>query len=138
MNKLTGGCQCGEIKYVYSGDPMGIYICHCKECQKQSGSAFGISVEVRHDKFKIVHGAPKYWERKANSGKIVKCAFCSNCGSRPWHESDAEIHSLSIKGGSLDQPIDVSNAVHVWVSRKLPGIIIPDNAKQFLGEPDEN
>jgi hypothetical protein len=138
MNKLTGGCQCGEIKYVYSGDPMGIYICHCKECQKQSGSAFGISVEVRRDNFKIVHGAPKYWERKADSGKIVKCTFCSNCGSRPWHESDAELDSLSIKGGSLDQLLDVSKAIHVWVSCKLPGVIIPENAKQFLEEPDEN
>ena len=40
----------------------------------------------------------------------------------------------SIKGGSLDQPIDLSNAIHVWVKRKLPGIILPDHAKQFLEE----
>jgi hypothetical protein len=134
MKKLTGGCQCGEIKYEHEAQSIEIYICHCKECQKQSGSAFGISVEVTRDNFKIIHGLPKYWERKSNNGKVIKCAFCSNCGTRPWHESNDESNALSIKGGSLDQFIDISNAIHVWVSRKPPGIIIPEGAVQFLEE----
>jgi hypothetical protein len=135
MQKLTGSCQCSEIRYEYTGNPIEIYICHCKECQKQSGSAFGISVEVTRENFKVTHGIPKFWRRKANSGTSVNCAFCANCGTRPWHEPDAESRTLSIKGGTLDQPIDVSKAIHLWVSRKLPGVIIPDEAVQFFEEP---
>lgn len=130
---MTGGCQCGEIRYKSEGQPIALYICHCRECQKQSASAFGISLDVTRANFRITQGIPKYWLRTADSGRRLKCAFCPTCGSRLWHEYESGAHSetISIKGGSLDQPLDVSNAIHVWVSRKLPGILIPDNAEQF-------
>lgn len=128
---LTGQCQCGEIRYESLGEPLGLYICHCRECQKQSASAFGITVEVSRSGFHLVQGSPKYWGRPTDNGRKLKCAFCSTCGSRLWHEHDPMSETISIKGGSLDKPIDVSNAIHVWVTRKLPGIIIPQDAKQF-------
>lgn len=127
-----GGCQCGEIRYESEGQPIALYICHCKECQKQSASAFGISLDVNRAYFRITQGKPKYWFRTSDSGRKLKCAFCPTCGSRLWHEYESGAHSetISIKGGSLDQPLDVSNATHVWVSRKLPGILVPGGAKQ--------
>lgn len=127
----TGRCQCGEIRYESFGEPLGLYICHCRECQKQSASAFGITLEVSYSGFHIIQGLPKYWERLTDSGRRLNCAFCSTCGSRLWHEYDPVSETISIKGGSLDEPVDLSNAIHVWVTRKLPGIIIPDDAKQF-------
>jgi len=127
----TGRCQCGEVCYESRGETQGLYICHCRECQKQSASAFGISLYVPRAGFRVTKGEPKYWNRDTDSGKKLKCAFCPTCGTRLWHESDPASETISIKGGSLDDPIDVSNAVHVWVTRKLPGILIPDDAKQF-------
>ncbi len=131
---LTGRCQCGEIQYECTEEPVAIYVCHCRECQKQSASAFGISVEVPHARFRIVRGNPKYWTRLTDSGNKLKCAFCENCGTRPWHENEPQTNTLSIKGGSLDKTVDISNAIHVWTSRKLPGIIIPDNVVQYPKE----
>lgn len=81
--------------------------------------------------FQITKGTPKYWSRTTDSGAKLKCAFCPTCGSRLWHESDPTADTISIKGGSLDEPIDVSQAIHVWVTRKFPGIIIPDDAEQY-------
>lgn len=127
----TGKCQCGEVRFESVGKPLGLYICHCQECQKQSSSAYGISLDVLRAYFRVTHGTVKYWNRAADSGAKIKCAFCPVCGSRLWHESNSSSKVISIKGGSLDQPIDVSNAIHVWVSRKLPGIIIPEGAKKF-------
>lgn len=127
----TGGCQCGEVRYEFSGKPLALYICHCRECQKQSASAFGISLEVLRADFHVKQGKPKFWSRATDNGRKLKCAFCPTCGSRLWHESDPVSETLSIKGGSLDKPLDVSNAIHVWVTRKLPGILIPADAKQF-------
>jgi len=128
----TGRCQCGEIRYESTGEPEELYICHCRECQKQSASAFGISLYVPRAGFRVTQGTPKYWSRATDSGNRLKCAFCPTCGSRLWHESESASDAISIKGGSLDEPLDVSNATHVWVIRKLTGIIIPDNAKQSL------
>src|SRR3989344_2080601 len=108
----TGSCQCGEIRYKSVGEPLALYICHCQECQKQSASAFGISLDVLRTGFCVTQGTPKYWTRATDSGQKLKCAFCPTCGSRLWHELETESEILSIKGGSLDQPIDVSNAIH--------------------------
>lgn len=127
----TGRCQCGEIRYQINGKPLGLYICHCRECQKQSASAFGITLEVLRANFNLTEGIPKYWSRATDSGRKLNCAFCPTCGSRLWHELDPASETVSIKGGSLDEPLDVSNATHVWVTRKLPGIILSDHAEQF-------
>ena len=59
----TGACQCGEICYESRGKSRGLYICHCQECQKQSASAFGISLDVLRAGFHITQGTPKYWSR---------------------------------------------------------------------------
>ena len=128
---LTGRCQCGEICYESKCEPLALYVCHCRECQKQSASAFGISLEVLSADFSVTRGTPKYWSRSTDSGRRLRCAFCPTCGSRLWHEYEPAEETLSIKAGSLDQPIDVSNATHVWTTRKLPGIIIPDGTKQY-------
>lgn len=128
---LTGKCQCGEISYESIGEPLTLYICHCRECQKQSASAFGISLDVSRAGFSVKNGTPKYWRRRTDNGHILKCAFCPTCGSRLWHETELVTDPISIKGGSLDEPLDVSNATHVWVTRKLKGIIIPDGVKQY-------
>lgn len=134
MKIRTGKCQCGKICYKIAGESLALYICHCLECQKQSASAFGISLQVSRADFHVTQGTPKYWSRVTDSGKSLRCAFCPTCGSRLWHESDPISKTLFLKGGSLDEPIDLSDAIHLWVARKLPGIIIPDGAKQFPGD----
>jgi hypothetical protein len=127
----TGRCQCGEVRYESVGEPIALYICHCQECQRQSASAFGISLDVPRVGFRVTQGTPKYWSRVTDRGGKLKCFFCPTCGSRLWHESESDLETVSIKGGSLDQPLDISNAIHVWTKRKLPGVVIPGGVKQF-------
>lgn len=135
---LTGGCQCGSIRYEVTGAPHEIYVCHCRECRKQSASAFGITVMVRSADVRLVQGKPRRWTRGTDSGRTLACFFCDDCGSRVWHGDRDQAEEISIKGGSLDEPVDLSNAVHIWTSRKLPGFVIPADARQFPGEPAES
>ena len=132
----TGRCQCGEVRYESADEPLALYVCHCSECRKQSASAFGMSLEVPRAGFRVTRGAPKFWIRAADSGRRVKCAFCPNCGSRLWHEPEDGSEIVSIKGGSLDEPPDISAAGHIWTSRKLPGLDIPKGVPQFSEEPE--
>jgi hypothetical protein len=133
----TGGCQCGAVRYEISGPPVEIYVCHCRECQKQSSSAFGISVIVRRADFRLTHGEVRSWTRDTDSGGRLKCVFCPDCGSRLWHEAEnIQEATLSVKGGSLDRPVDLSGAMHIWISRKLPGVVIPAGAITAPQEPD--
>lgn len=132
---ITGRCQCGAVRYEHSGTPTAIYICHCRECRKQSASAFGVSVEVDKFGLRVTQGAPKFWARDTDSGKRLRCAFCPDCGTRLWHEPESGADWLTLKGGSLDHAPDLSQAIHIWTSRKLPGVIIPPDARQFPEEP---
>jgi hypothetical protein len=131
---LTGGCQCGAVRYAISAAPLRLYACHCRECQKQSASAFGMSLVVRRAAVTLTRGETRTWSRKADSGRSVACVFCAACGTRLWHAREG-FDIVSIKGGSLDTPLDVSRAIHCWTSRKLPGVVIPQEATQFLEEP---
>ena len=133
---LRGGCQCGGVRYEVSEKPIDAYVCHCKECQKQSASAFGISVIVPRKSLNLVSGQVKYWNRKTNSGGVLECAFCPDCGSRLWHQGDYFPERISVKGGSLDVSPDLSAVSHIWVSSKLDGVLVPDGASCWDEEPD--
>lgn len=132
--RLTGRCQCGAAVYSISAEPLAVYVCHCRECQKQSASAFGISVTVAKSHFYLERGHVRTWSRTTDSGRTLHCKFCGACGSRLWHEGP-DRDELSVKGGSLDRPVDLSTAIHIWTSRKLPGVLIPEGAPQFAEEP---
>jgi len=132
---LTGGCQCGACRYRADGRPVALYICHCTECQRQSASAFGISLIIRAQDFVLLAGAPRVWERPTNSGGRLACAYCPDCGTRLHHRRSAGPEFLSLKGGTLDEPLDLSPAIHIWTARALPGVIIPAETESWPGEP---
>jgi hypothetical protein len=132
---LAGGCQCGAVRYEITNDPVRLYVCHCRECQKQSSSAFGISLIVPRAGFRVTAGATRSWTRPTDSGGRLTCVFCPACGSRLWHESVPAEKTISVKGGSLDTPLDLGTVFHVWTSRKLAGVIIPEGAVQYPKEP---
>jgi hypothetical protein len=132
--RRVGGCQCGAVRYVLTSDPLEVYVCHCRECQKQSSSAFGISVIARREAFTVTQGETRRWSRGTDSGRTLHCMFCPNCGSRVWHEGDG-LDTISVKGGTFDELVDLSHANHIWTSRKLPGVVIPQQAEQFAQEP---
>ena len=133
---LAGGCQCGDVRYECTAEREALYVCHCAECRKQSASAFGISVIVRRADLRLVKGDPRSWTRGTDSGRRLKCFFCQNCGSRLWHENEPPEQWASVKGGSLDVPPDLTEAVHIWTSRRLAGVAIPPQARQVPQEPD--
>ncbi len=133
---MDGGCQCGALRYRVRGQPRALFVCHCRECRKQSASAFGISVQVARKDLELVRGRPAVWARPADSGAEVRCLFCTVCGSRIWHENSPGSETVTLKGGSLDEPPDLTQAVHIWTSRKLPGVTIPPDARSFPEEPE--
>lgn len=135
-DQQTGGCQCGAVRYEFSGSPIEVYVCHCTECRKQSASAFGISVIVPSKQVRLSKGSLQAWTRRADSGGSIQCFFCPDCGTRVWHGNRETEAAISIKGGSLDCPPDISTANHIWTRSKLPGVLIPDGVTQYPGEPD--
>jgi hypothetical protein len=131
---LAGGCQCGAVRYAIAGPPVRLYVCHCRECQRQSGSAFGMSLIVPRAAFAVTQGTARSWPRTADSGRAMACFFCPACGARLWHARDG-VDTISVKAGTLDKPVDFASAVHIWTSRRLPGVVVPAEVEQYLEEP---
>ena len=136
LGTAHGACQCGAVRYEVADGPREKYVCHCTECRKQSASAFGISIVVPRATFRVTRGTPQFWSRPTDSGHWLDCAFCPVCGSRLWHRRRGDNKTISIKGGSLDAPVDLHDAIHIWTSRALPGVVLPDGVAKFPGEPD--
>lgn len=132
---MTGGCQCGAVRYEIWDAPETVYVCHCTQCRRQSASAFGISVIVRSAAFRLTGGKAASWTRRTASGANLACWFCPDCGTRLWHVDDISPEIRSVKGGSLDQPPDLSRAAHIHTDTKVPGVILPPRALTFAGEP---
>jgi hypothetical protein len=78
-----GGCQCGEIRYRLTGEPVWLAVCHCNDCKMQSGGVFGMSLRMREADVKLISGEPKCWTRASeNGGRAKNCYFCGTCGIR--------------------------------------------------------
>ena len=133
---MTGGCQCGAVRYRISAPPIALYVCHCLECRRQSASAFGMSLIVPRKGYALTAGDPRHWSRRTDSGRQLDCWFCADCGTRLYHAWPEDDATVSVKAGTLDQPVDMGRAIHIWTDRHLPGLDMNGLAEGFPGEPD--
>ena len=133
MSEFSGGCLCGRVRYT-AGKPTVCGHCHCVDCRKTSATGHATHAMVAGPSFEVT-GELACYERPADSGNLVTRYFCPDCGSRVWHGDPAWEAEVSVKGGSLDRPVDLSQAVHIWTCRKLPGVVIPDGAPRHEREP---
>jgi hypothetical protein len=129
----TGGCQCGNIRYRLEGKIFRLNICHCKDCQRQSGSAFGMSLIVSPETFKLTSGELKTFQLNADSGRTKTCAFCPDCGVRIYNQTSA---LSSVKAGTLDDASWLAPDAHYWISRKQPWTTLPDDVPCFETHDD--
>ncbi len=125
---MEGGCQCRSVRYRLEGEPLGLAVCHCTECQRQSGSAFGMSLAVPISAFRLLSGELKTFTTVCDSGRKKECAFCPSCGTRIYHQGPA---AMSIKAGTLDDTSRLEPAAHYWTKRRQPWVAIPDGARCF-------
>lgn len=133
----TGGCQCGAIRYEVSADPIALYACHCSECQKQTSSAFGMSMTVPRDGLRIVKGEPKTWTRSSDSGRAVVCHFCGDCGTRLFHDAKRAPDSVNLKPGTLDDTGWLKPVGNLWTNHAQPWVHISGEALNYETQPDD-
>ncbi|HWW63447.1 MAG TPA: GFA family protein [Sphingomonadaceae bacterium] len=110
----AGGCQCGHVRYLLEAQPVTAYACHCTQCQKQSGSAFGLSLIVPFAGLRITQGEVKVWRRQVNAERFTDCGFCPDCGSRLYHRP-MEGPVASLKPGTLDDRSWLQPVGHIFV-----------------------
>lgn len=125
-----GGCLCGTIRYCVESDPLHVTICHCKFCQRATGSAFLIEPIFQASDFQLLAGEPKtYAQTSAGSGKKLTVNFCPDCGTKLFNTLERLPHVVPVYGGTFDDPnwFDRSPKVarHIFASFAQRGTLIP-------------
>jgi hypothetical protein len=132
-----GGCQCGQIRYQIIEPPLTLYLCHCRECQKQSSSAFGMSLTVRRDALVVTQGQTKAWTRTADSGRNVTCLFCADCGTRLFHDRAYSHETINVKAGTLDDTSWLHPVGNLWTGSAQPWVTISAEMLNYEGQPED-
>ena len=112
---LTGGCQCGAIRFALSAPPSKVSICHCRMCQKAGGAPFMAFAGMRQKHFAFTRRAPAIYR----SSEIAERGFCALCGTPLTYRLIGRDH-ISVTIGSLDSPADVAPAEQIGVESALP------------------
>ena len=108
---LSGGCQCGAVRFAVTGPLKDASICHCRMCQKAFGSFYAPLVGTRGSDFKWTRGEPKRWR----SSNHVLRGFCENCGTPLTYEA---MDGLAVAIGAFDDPSRLPPVVEPCLSRK--------------------
>lgn len=130
MNSHEGGCLCGAIRYEVTGNPIRVTYCHCKYCQRSTGSAFAVEPIFQRSKFKISTGRPTtYGHTSAGSGRRVTANFCSTCGTKLFLDLERVPDNVAVYGGTFDNPNwfertpEISR--HIFLNYAQKGTVIP-------------
>jgi hypothetical protein len=117
---VFGGCACGAIRYCYEGEPLFAMNCHCRDCQRETGSAYAAVLGVPAATFKVTEGSPKFFDLIADSGNTTRRGFCADCGSPVFGLPGVSAEMVTIRAGSLDDPSSYRPTLDVYVSRAQP------------------
>ena len=126
-----GGCACGAIRYRVEGDPIFIHACHCKQCQRLTGSAFAITMLVEQTRFTLDRGKPRSGELIAESGRAKRTFFCGGCGSYLWSKPGSWPVLIAVRPGSLDDADWFEPQAHIWTASKQRWVRVPRDVPTF-------
>jgi hypothetical protein len=134
MTIRDGGCQCNRVRYRADTTRARLIVCHCKECQRQSGSAFGMSLSTPSADFSVT-GPLKSFERGSERGTRMVCHFCAECGTRIYHQPTHTSERVNIKAGTLDETGWLTPELHIWLRSKQPWTTVNEGAATHDEQP---
>lgn len=132
---IEGGCVCGAVRYRVTGAPLGVYTCHCKDCQRSSGATGTLSMIIARERVELTRGELSGYDKTADSGRVVRMMGCATCGTRVWNEPQASLALLVVKPGTLDDIDWLSPVGNIWTDSKAPWIEINADEPNFPRQP---
>lgn len=126
---LEGGCACRHVRYRMASLPLFVHCCHCRWCQRESGSAFALNALVEADRVQLLAGAVDVVDTPSESGKGQKIARCPRCRVAVWsHYAGAGAAVCFVRVGTLDDPSRLRPDIHIYTESKQPWVVIPPGA----------
>jgi hypothetical protein len=128
---LEGGCACAAVRYRLESRPMFVHCCHCRDCQRQTGSAFALNALIEADRVSLQSGSLQPLAVPTPSGSPQEIYRCPSCRVALWSVYGGVHKLLFVRVGTLNNPAALPPDVHIYVRSKLPWAALPEGAPAF-------
>jgi hypothetical protein len=123
---LDGGCDCRAVRYRMHSRPLFVHCCHCRWCQRETGSAFVINAMIESDRLALLAGEPVKVHTPSESGAGQQVFRCPHCWVALWsHYAGAGPAVSFVRVGTLDEPDRLPPDIHIFTASKQPWVLLP-------------
>jgi hypothetical protein len=127
---LEGGCFCGAVRYRLKSAPMFVNCCHCRDCQRQTGSAFVINGIIEADRIELLKGKPEATAMPTESGRPHDIFRCADCCTALWSDYGRRPMRF-VRMSTLDDAAAFVPDAHIFTRSKLPWVRFSEDAPAF-------
>ena len=121
-----GGCDCRHVRYRLTSRPLFVHCCHCRWCQRETGTAFALNAMIESDRVARLGAEPELVDTPSASGKGQKFARCPRCRIAVWsHYAGAGPAISFVRVGTLDNPDQLPPDIHIYTASKQPWVLLP-------------
>lgn len=132
----AGSCQCGAISYSVSGKPLMTYACHCRDCQKRTGSAFSMGTIYPLSAISVT-GELSAWERRSEDGTVNTRYSCARCGNVIYGIGGSAPDLIKLQPGTLEDQARMTVDAHIWVRSAQPWVSLPVHTLRYDTQPGQ-
>jgi hypothetical protein len=126
---LLGQCTCGDIRYRMMSKPLFVNCCHCRWCQRETGSAFATNAMIEAGRVVLLSGTPEIVLTPSSSGKGQRITRCPKCRIALWSNYAGAGDAIRfVRVGTLDNPDQCAPDIHIFTTSKQPWVVIPQGA----------
>ena len=123
---FEGRCTCGQVRYCMTSRPLFVHCCHCRWCQRETGSAFALNALIEADRVQLLAGAPECVDTPSQSGRGQRIWRCPACRVAVWSNYAGAGDKLRfVRVGTLEQPDRFPPDVHIFTASKQPWVVLP-------------
>jgi hypothetical protein len=123
---FEGGCDCKYVRYRLKSRPLFVNCCHCRWCQRETGSAFVLNAMIEADRVELLANEPEVVDTPSNSGKGQLIARCPKCRIAMWSNYGGFVHVRFVRVGTLDNPDAFPPDIHIFTETKQPWVVLPE------------
>jgi hypothetical protein len=124
---FEGGCTCRHVRYRMTSRPMFVHCCHCRWCQRETGTAFALNAMIEADRVELLSGEVELVDTPSASGKGQRIWRCPTCRVAVWSNyAGAGDGVRFIRVGTLDEPDRLPPDIHIFTMSKQPWVILPE------------
>ena len=123
---IDGGCTCRNVRYRMTTKPLFVHCCHCRWCQRETGTAFALNAMIEADRVELTAGEPELVNTPSASGRGQKIWRCPTCKVAVWSNYGGSGDKVRfVRVGTLDEPDAMPPDIHIFTTSKQPWVALP-------------